>query len=282
MLVDIQYERNDVDFHRGTFRVRGDVVEVFPAYERDTAVRIEFFGDEIEAITRGRPAARQGQGQRSSATRSSPARTTSRRRSRCASAIAQIREELRERLDFLRQGGALPREAAPRAAHALRPRDAGADGLLQRHRELLAPPLGPEAGRAAAHAHRLLPEGLPAHPRRVAPDGAADRRDVPRRPRAQGDARRVRLPPAERARQPAAQVRGVRGARPATCIYVSRHARRLRAREGQGRRRRADHPPDRPHRSGDRGAPRRRPGRRSARRDPRPRVEERARPRAPR
>src|SRR5229473_7524425 len=40
MLVDIQYERNDVDFHRGTFRVRGDVVEVFPAYEHDTAIRI--------------------------------------------------------------------------------------------------------------------------------------------------------------------------------------------------------------------------------------------------
>ena len=50
MLVDIQYERNDVDFHRGTFRVRGDVVEVFPAYEHETAVRIEFFGDTVEAI----------------------------------------------------------------------------------------------------------------------------------------------------------------------------------------------------------------------------------------
>src|SRR5580693_4430240 len=50
MLVDVQYERNDVDFHRGTFRVRGDVVEVFPAYEEATAIRIEFFGDEIEAI----------------------------------------------------------------------------------------------------------------------------------------------------------------------------------------------------------------------------------------
>jgi excinuclease ABC subunit B len=49
-LVQMQYERNDVDFHRGTFRVRGDVVEVFPAYEDDTAVRIEFFGDEVEAI----------------------------------------------------------------------------------------------------------------------------------------------------------------------------------------------------------------------------------------
>ena len=49
-LVELQYERNDVDFHRGTFRVRGDTVEVFPAYEADTAVRIEWWGDEIEAI----------------------------------------------------------------------------------------------------------------------------------------------------------------------------------------------------------------------------------------
>src|SRR6478609_7874719 len=50
MLVDIQYERNDLDFHRGTFRVRGDVVEIFPAYEQDTAIRVEFFGDTIESI----------------------------------------------------------------------------------------------------------------------------------------------------------------------------------------------------------------------------------------
>ncbi|MDP8254623.1 MAG: excinuclease ABC subunit UvrB [Candidatus Alcyoniella australis] len=49
-LVDIQYERNDIDFHRGTFRVRGDVVEVFPIYENEHAVRFEFFDDGIEAI----------------------------------------------------------------------------------------------------------------------------------------------------------------------------------------------------------------------------------------
>jgi excinuclease ABC subunit B len=49
-LVEIQYQRNDDDFHRGTFRVRGDVVEIFPAYEEDRAIRIEFFGDEIDAI----------------------------------------------------------------------------------------------------------------------------------------------------------------------------------------------------------------------------------------
>lgn len=50
-LVDIQYNRNDFDFHRGTFRVRGDIVEVFPAYVSNKAYRIEFFGDEIDKIS---------------------------------------------------------------------------------------------------------------------------------------------------------------------------------------------------------------------------------------
>ena len=49
-LVEIQYERNDYDFSRGTFRVRGDVIEIFPAYEEDKAIRIEFFGDTIDSI----------------------------------------------------------------------------------------------------------------------------------------------------------------------------------------------------------------------------------------
>ena len=50
-LIEIQYDRNDMDFKRGTFRVRGDVVEVFPSSYGDTAVRIEFFGDEVDRIT---------------------------------------------------------------------------------------------------------------------------------------------------------------------------------------------------------------------------------------
>ncbi len=50
-LVEIQYERNDTDFHRGTFRVRGDIVEIYPAHEQDRAVRVEFFGDVIETIS---------------------------------------------------------------------------------------------------------------------------------------------------------------------------------------------------------------------------------------
>ncbi len=100
MLVDIQYERNDVDFHRGTFRVRGDVVEVFPAYEHETAIRIEFFGEEIEAIKEVDPLR-------------GKVKTTLDRvaifpgshyvtpQEQMRRAIGAIREELRERIDYL-------------------------------------------------------------------------------------------------------------------------------------------------------------------------------------
>ena len=62
-LIEIQYERNDMDFSRGTFRVRGDVVEIFPAYEREKALRVEWFGDEIESHVRSGSLARQGAAQ---------------------------------------------------------------------------------------------------------------------------------------------------------------------------------------------------------------------------
>ena len=54
-LTDIQYERNDINFIRNKFRVRGDVVEIFPSYWNDKAVRIEFFGDEVERISEFTP-----------------------------------------------------------------------------------------------------------------------------------------------------------------------------------------------------------------------------------
>ncbi len=54
-LVEVHYERNDYDFHRGTFRVRGDVLEIMPAYSNQQALRIEFFGDEVESITETDP-----------------------------------------------------------------------------------------------------------------------------------------------------------------------------------------------------------------------------------
>ena len=100
MLVDIQYERNDIDFHRGTFRVRGDVVEVFPAYESDTAVRIEFFGDTVEAIREVDPIRGKAKGNldRYAIFPGSHYVTPQEQMRR---AISQIRDELRERLDVL-------------------------------------------------------------------------------------------------------------------------------------------------------------------------------------
>ena len=104
MLVDVQYERNDVDFHRGTFRVRGDVVEVFPAYEQETAIRIEFFGDQIEAIKEVDPLRGKVKGslERYAIYPGSHYVTPQEQLRR---AIGTIREELRERLDFFDKEG---------------------------------------------------------------------------------------------------------------------------------------------------------------------------------
>ncbi len=99
-LVELQYERNDVDFHRGTFRVRGDVVEVFPAYEADTAVRIEWWGDDVESIAEIDPL--RGKVKRTIDQVSIfPASHYVTPREHLRRAIEGIRVELRERLEEL-------------------------------------------------------------------------------------------------------------------------------------------------------------------------------------
>ena len=104
MLVDIQYQRNDVDFHRGTFRVRGDVVEIFPAYEETTAIRVEFLGDEIEAIKEVDPLRGKVIGQLDRyAVYPGSHYVTEQQQLRAA--IASIRDELRDRLDFYDKAG---------------------------------------------------------------------------------------------------------------------------------------------------------------------------------
>ncbi len=100
-LVDIQYQRNEYDFHRGTFRVRGDTIEVFPAYEESRAVRMEFFGDQIEALyeidaLRGQVIRKL---QSVAIYPASHYVTTS---DRMEAAVRNIKTELSERLDFFR------------------------------------------------------------------------------------------------------------------------------------------------------------------------------------
>src|SRR5487761_922570 len=100
-LVDIQYQRNDYDFHRGTFRVRGDIVEVFPAYEENRAVRIEFFGDQIESLSEIDPL-RGKVIRKLQAIAIYPASHYVTTSDRMEIAVREIKDELRERLNFFR------------------------------------------------------------------------------------------------------------------------------------------------------------------------------------
>jgi excinuclease ABC subunit B len=101
-LIDIQYERNDVDFHRGTFRVRGDVIEVFPPYEEERAVRIQFFGDVVERITEFDPLRGQAIAELDKVSIFPNSHYVSAPETR-KRAIDGIREELRHRLGELKE-----------------------------------------------------------------------------------------------------------------------------------------------------------------------------------
>ena len=100
-LVAMQYERNDIDFHRGVFRVRGDRVEIFPAYEEDKAIRIDFFGDQVEAISeidalRGKVTKRLKQAAIFPASHYVTQKTTLKK------AMTSIIEELKDRIEYFR------------------------------------------------------------------------------------------------------------------------------------------------------------------------------------
>lgn len=101
-LVEIQYERNDIDFHRGTFRVRGDIVEIFPAHDDERAVRVEFFGDTVEAIAEIDPLRGQVLN-RLSKCAIFPASHYVATRETLERSIEEIRVDLRERIQWFRE-----------------------------------------------------------------------------------------------------------------------------------------------------------------------------------
>lgn len=105
-LVEVQYQRNDYDFHRGTFRVRGDVLEIIPAYHHERALRLEFFGDDLDAMHEIDPLT--GEVLRSVAkTVIYPASHYVSAQDNLKRAMHDIRTELGERLRFFRDGGKL-------------------------------------------------------------------------------------------------------------------------------------------------------------------------------
>ena len=149
-LVDLQYTRNDIEFTRGQFRVRGDTVELCPA-GREDALRVEFFGDQIERITRFEP-------------------LTGHKIELLEAVTIYPGKQFVTPAAKLRPGGAghpggagrahrvvrearqAARGAAHQDAHRIRPGDDGGDGLLLRHRELLAAHCRPPARLAPLHA----------------------------------------------------------------------------------------------------------------------------------
>ena len=155
-LVDIQYQRNDYDFHRGTFRARGDVVEVFPVSEETRAIRIEFFGDTVESIAEIDPLRGQVL-RRLDKIAIYPASHYVTTSERMEQAIAGIRLELAERIGQLRAENKLleMQRLEQRTLYDLEMLHR--DGLLQRHRELLAPPDRTRPRRAATDVAELLP-----------------------------------------------------------------------------------------------------------------------------
>lgn len=105
-LVELQYERNDVNFIRNKFRVRGDVVEIFPAASNDSVIRVEFFGDEIDRISEINPLT----GELKAVLRHAaiyPASHYIVSRDKMQTALAEIESELEERLEFFRENGKL-------------------------------------------------------------------------------------------------------------------------------------------------------------------------------
>ena len=100
-LVEIQYQRNDVDFHRGSFRARGDTVEIFPAHDDGRALRIEFFGDTVDAISEIDPL-RGIQLQKLSRCAIYPASHYVASRATLERAVEQIRVELEERIRYFK------------------------------------------------------------------------------------------------------------------------------------------------------------------------------------
>ena len=210
-LIYMLYERNDMSFHRGTFRVRGDVIDIFPVHEEERALRVEFFGDTVDKILLIDPLRGVVLDAMAEYTVFPGSHfVTSKDRLQIGHGHHQGRTEGAARRVLPRQpaGGG----AAAGAADDVRPGDDPRTRLLQRHRKLQPSSHRQAAGGAAAQPPRLLSRRLPAVHRREPYRHRPAQRHVQRRPLAQGNPGQFRLPPALGPRQPAAALRRVRRA----------------------------------------------------------------------
>ena len=182
-LVEILYDRNDNDFRRGTFRVRGDVIEIFPTYD-ESAYRIEMWGDEVESLSQIDPLLGEVK-QTYQRLPIYPKTHYVMSQLTKDAAIESIKAELEAVASAARSAGQADRSAAAASAHHVRSRNDEGDRILPRHRELFAALFGTAAGRSAAHSARLSAARFHHVHRREPSDHPATARDVSRRPFAQ-------------------------------------------------------------------------------------------------
>ena len=186
-LIRMQYNRNEQDFARGTFRVRGDTIDIFPAEHSELAIRIELFDDEIESLQLFDPLTGRIR-QKVPRFTVYPSSHYVTPREKVVSAVETHQDRAGRAAEGTGRRGQAGRGPAAGAAHPFRPGDAQRDRPLQGHRELHAASLRRAAGRAAVHADGLPAQGLADVPGREPPDDRPARRPCttatgPARPR---------------------------------------------------------------------------------------------------
>ena len=207
-LVALQYKRTQADFTRGTFRVRGDVIDIFPAHYEDRAWRVNLFGDTVENIEEFDPLTGHKQDDLEFIKIYANSHYVTPRPT-LVQAIKSIKSELKLAAGPAQRPGPPAGSAAAGAAHHLRSRNDGSHRLLRRHRKLFALSDRPPPRRAAADPVRICPRQRAGVRRRKPRHRPADRRHVQRRLPPQGDAGRIRLPAALLHGQPPAALRGM-------------------------------------------------------------------------
>jgi len=201
-LAELQYTRNDVDLHRGHYRVRGDVIDVFPAESEDQAVRIELFDDEVENLAWFDPLTGEII-QRVPRVTIYPKTHYVTPREKILNAVDNIKVELDERLQQLRDNNKLleAQRLEERTRYDMEMMlELGYCNGIENYSRYLS---GREPGEPPPTLFEYLPDNAPADDRRVPRDHSPDRRHVQGRPLPQGDAGGVWVPAAVGAGQPA-------------------------------------------------------------------------------
>ncbi len=218
-LTEIRYERNDLNFVRNAYRVRGDTLEVYPAYWSGRAIRIEFFGDEIDRISEINAVT--GVPERIlNHVAIYPASHYVASREKLARAMKDIEAEMWEQVRFFEEHDKLleAQRIRQRTQYDLEMlQEIGFCSGIENYSRVIA---GRAPGTPPTTLLDYFPDGLSAVRRREPRHAAAGARDVRGRPLTQGESGGIWLPPAERVRQPPTDVPGVRG-KVHQAIYVS-------------------------------------------------------------